>query len=295
MTQVTFTNTKEKLYTSELSIYLRGPREMRMKGFDETREANKVDSLFYYTFVDERGIYDVNTEYFNVIDNSAYKLIDNIIRDNADVTTIAMNQIPNWQDVRDNTITVSVGMKNPTDVLRQLWNSHGEYTLFLSNCAIDQPTGGWQSRANQEEQFYDIYNLFDLINHQQDIVLRSLDRNVSQMDAMRILIDPLDTVYQSGVGIKLGDGEAVAVDDGDEDPEGPPCPDHHKQYYGYSNWFIKARALSIALWDNYPVNFRNIVIHGASKMIAQDKLKLTKLQQFLAACGRLDTKIILVD
>lgn len=284
----TVVNDPKKLFT-EVSVRVKGSIT---KGSDERKLANSMDSQFYYLGDEDSdaGCYDMEDKVWDQTDAAACSLISTVLINNTTNTLQPMNQVPNWHRNRDLTFTVNVGLKDPDTVFDGIWNVGYANTLFLSDSLpIDEPTAGRHGLANRKGKWLDIYNLLEVMSHQQEIILDALNENVVQMDAMRVLVDPLDTVYYDGLETKLGEGEAF-VDDGKDDGMSV-C----RHAYGHANWFVKARYLSSALWKCYPFNFRNIVIHGAAKMIAQDKLKVTKLQQFLAACGRQDTQIILVD
>lgn len=298
MTHVSMKHVPEHHYYDTPHIHVRGslPKQPRDADGTMTRQdyANSMDSQFRYfgETDEEHGLYDHDRNtVIGRIDSEILALLDSVINTNTDCTTHAMTAVPNWNAVRENTFTINAHIDNMKYVMETLHNRHMQTTLFLK--ATDNPcTEETGRRALKEGMFYEVYDLLNEVNNQNEITMRALHRNIEHMDSMRFLLDTPDTIYESGLKIKLEDGDAVCSDSEDD---AIPCPNHSYTNYFHANWYIRARYLSYSLHDVYPLNFRNIVIVGASKMIAKDQLKVTKLQQYLAACGRLDTRLILVD
>lgn len=291
MTQIKLDTTGEDLYVQEIRIDVHGEYP---KSGSHVKAAQSADSLFYYNYGtnddDGRECQAFDSRELSNKDSGVYSLVAGLINDNTSNFVLNMNHVPDWHRNRDRTFTLNLRLDNPLSVMEALEDTFHQNTLFLSNdICLYEPTAGIHGKANREGPFFDLYNLIEIMDNQQEIIFNELDENVVKRDAMKFLMDTGATVYPSGLGTQLNEGEAWCA------PAEETDRDFTRHAQGHSNWLIKARYLSKVLHRCYPVNFRNIVIHGASKLIAQDKLKLTKLQQFLAACGRCDTIIILVD
>lgn len=291
MTHVKF-NSDEETYVSPRKITVHhNPEEVPLE--EAIRSASRHDSMFHYfdfiygDLVAEGGEEDNGKDGETVVgrfDHEIKDLLSRIIGCNDNTLVVDMDTPPSWHINRSETFTVNAAIDNTDWLFTELLHHHGHNTLFLRPGF--NPQGRPGSKACRDGMWLDVYPLIQEVSEQTDIIMDALHNDLSHRDSMRVLTDPLTKVYNAGLTEKF-DPDAAPVADGEE-------PDDRK-YYGYSNWFIKAKYLSDSLHKVYPQNFRNIVIHGAAKLIAQDQLKITKLQQYLAACGRTGTRIILVD
>lgn len=290
MTHLKFKDTGDTV-TSPQVVVIHNPADGEYTQYEKIRLASRYDSMFHYfefndnTVVDDFGDTppEGDTEVIGRIDDTIHALLNDILRTNDNTLDVNMEIPPSWHINRNETFTVNAFIANKNWLFNMLDTSCGHNTLFLS-ADFMSPQGYPGSQADKEGLWYDVFPLLQEVNLQNEIIMSALHKDLSHRDSMRVLIDPLTKIYECGLEEQFD--PAIDASDGEPDP---------RKYYNWSNWFLKAQYLSDSLHKVYPRNFRNIVIYGAAKLIAQDHLKVTKLQQYLAAMGRTGTRLILVD
>lgn len=291
MTHLKFKDTSDTV-TSPQVVVIHNPADGEYTQQEKIRLASRHDSMFHYFEIpcdavaaDEDSVPPEDDIVIGRIDNQIAELLKSILKANDNTLDAHMETPPSWHINRNETFTVNAFIDNKEWLFNQLDAVTGYNTLFL--CAdIISPQGEPGSKADKEGLWYDVFPLLQEANSQNEIIMNALHRDLSHRDSMRVLIDPLTKIYEYGLEEKFDPNMDSDLDEGEPDPQ---------KYYNWSNWFLKAQYLSDSLHKVYPRNFRNIVIYGAAKLIAQDHLKVTKLQQYLAAMGRTGTRLILVD
>lgn len=296
MTHIKFSSDSEDLVVTPQHIEVHNPQgEGEWLTDDLIRQASRYDSMFHYFETGDNEavgdgivgtVEEGDVEVIGRIDNTILNLLEDVIRTNDNTLDVHMGTYPSWHNNRDETFTVNAAIENVDWVFNKLEKTFGHKTLFLRADFV-APQGRPGSRAKKDGFWYDVFPLIQEANQQNEIIMSALHRDLSHRDSMLILIDPLTKVYSAGLEGKIDFDIASCEED--------QCEPDPMKYYGWSNWFLKAKYLSDSLHRVYPQNFRNIVIYGAAKLIAQDHLKVTKLQQYLAAMGRTGTRLILVD
>ncbi|ARV77089.1 hypothetical protein PHABIO_461 [Pseudomonas phage Phabio] len=290
MTHIKFSSNSEDLVVTPQHIEVHNPQgEGEWLTDDLIRQASRYDSMFhYFESPEEDSDPDCSPTDEAVcigrIDSTIHTLLSDIINTNDNTLDVHMGTYPSWHRNRDETFTVNAAIENVDWVFDKLEKTYGYKTLFLRADFV-APQGRHGSQADKDGIWHDVFPLIQEANQQNEIIMSALHRDLSHRDSMLVLIDPLTKVYSAGLEEKES-FDGMVNDDCEPDP---------MKYYGWSNWFLKAKYLSDSLHRVYPRNFRNIVIYGAAKLIAQDHLKVTKLQQYLAAMGRTGTRLILVD
>jgi len=292
MTHLKFKDTGDTV-TSPQVVVIHNPADGEYSQKEKIRLASRFDSMFHYFEEQEvpaDSCEDISPEddalVIGRIDDSIATLLKDILSTNDNTLDVNMETPPSWHINRNETFTVNAFIDNKDWLFNNLDTVSGYNTLFLK-ADFMSPQGYPGSRADKEGMWYDVFPLLQEVNSQNEIIMSALHKDLSHRDSMRVLIDPLTKIYECGL-----EEQFDPVIDSAEDDEGEPDP---RKYYNWSNWFLKAQYLSDSLHKVYPRNFRNIVIYGAAKLIAQDHLKVTKLQQYLAAMGRTGTRLILVD
>lgn len=290
MTHLKFKDTDDTV-TSPQVVVIHNPADVEYTQREKINLASRYDSMFHYfedPIIALSSHNDVDTLQEAVmigrIDDSIATLLKDILRTNDNTLTVNMETPPSWHINRGETFIVNAFIDNKDWLFNSLDAISGHNTLFLS-ADIIAPQGYPGSRADKEGMWYDVFPLLQEVNSQNEIIMSALHKDLSHSDSMHVLIDPLTKIYECGLEEKF-DPMVDTCEESDPDP---------RKYYNWSNWFLKAQYLSDSLHQVYPRNFRNIVIYGAAKLIAQDHLKVTKLQQYLAAMGRTGTRLILVD
>lgn len=235
--------------------------------------ANGSDSLFH--LFDSQSDSGAESYVLDGTDSLVESMIKAIVKKNCNQTKISIKDIPSWHNVRDNTHTLLTKLSESDKVYHNLTNHFDNVVCYSADCLVSGT--------------HNLSELLDEVNNQNQIIIDGLVDSIDQRASLSFMTDSLTTVYDSGLLGYLAPDEAWASDE--------DTPSHlvGKQYIGYSNWLIRASILSDSMAKKIKQDYKNILIFGASKLLATEQLKLTKLQQYLAACGRLDTTIILID
>lgn len=235
--------------------------------------ANASDSLFH--LFDSRFDSDADSYVLEGTDSLVESMIKAIVKKNGVQTKISIKDVPSWHNVRDNTHTLLTKLSESDKVYNNLTNYFDDVICYSADGLV--------------RGTHNLTELLDEVNNQNQIIIDGLVDRIDQRTSLSFMTDSLTTVYDSGLLGYLAPDEAWASDE--------DTPSHlvGKRYIGYSNWLIRASILSDSMVKKIKQDYKNILIFGAGKLLATEQLKLTKLQQYFAACGRLDTTIILID